>query len=304
MSPGGNVEITTDSGTPVLALCQGAPTEAERDKWVGQLQLPMIYTGDNGFVLVYRTPVGKAAIQPLGETDQAKAAKKARTFLAGHAVVNNTGQARQDYNQRESDNLMNIVAVVYGVALTAAISSRPSLLLHPLIAPHRIPSLALLAAGLLTAFTFYSYVLSVGGDKPYDVIWSKASSKPESIFRFFADLILASLYVHLLFAAVNVDTRPSTAPKLAGFVLAFIPVLAGAVVVRRLRGLGYSPVAMVALVAAAGLYVWARLSTATHGTDISIEVVLIVAVLVYGGVSHWYPYHLWKDKNGSGPPSD
>ena len=302
-SPGENVQITTDDGAPVLAVCQAAPTEDERNAWIGQLQLPMLYAADQGFVLAYRTAAGGVAIQPLGETDQGKAATKARTLLAGQAVVNDVDQARKAYNDRESGNLMNIVAVIYGVALTAALSSRPGLLLHPLSRGHVIPSMALLAAGLLTAFAFYSYVLSVGGDKPYDVIWSRISSKPMGVVRFFADLILASFYVHLLFAAVNVYTKSNTVPKLAGFVLAFIYVLAGAVAVRLFRKLGFNRVALGGLVIAGGLYLWARLSTATRGTDISIEVVLVAAVLVYGGFSHWYPYHLWKYKGGSGPPA-
>ena len=78
-----------------------------------------------------------------------------------------------DYIQRQSDNLMNIVAVVYGVALTAALTTHQEVLLHPLSATNILPFLALSAAGILTAFSFYIYVLSIGGGKPYDVEWTE-----------------------------------------------------------------------------------------------------------------------------------
>jgi len=75
-----------------------------------------------------------------------------------------TTESVNEYNQRESANLMNIVAVVYGVALTTALSLRPDVLLHPLSQSNTIASLALLSAGLLTALSFFSYVLVIGGD--------------------------------------------------------------------------------------------------------------------------------------------
>lgn len=103
------MDITTDNGTPVLAVCKDeATTEAtatERSNWVRQLQIPMIYKdGDNKFMLIYRTPVGRAEIQPLDDTDEAQAAKKAREFLAeqGHAVLNTYDKDKKDYNERES----------------------------------------------------------------------------------------------------------------------------------------------------------------------------------------------------------
>jgi hypothetical protein len=267
----------------------------------------MIYQeGGRGFMLIHRTPAGATAIKQLVETDQAKAATKARSFLAehlGHAMLNTYDQDRENYNQRESDNLMNIVAVSYGVALTAALGNRPDLLLHPVSTPHLILSLALLAAGLLTAFTFYTYVLSVGGDKPYDVTWTMQSSKPMGILRFFADLVLASLYVHLLFAAVHVDTGPNTAPKLAGFVLAFIPVFAGAIVVRLFRGRGIHWVAVGAAGGTLLFWAFARHRIMTRDFDLLLEALLLVAILGYGVLNHLIPYEAWKrDPSASAPP--
>ncbi len=117
-----------------------------------------------------------------------------------------TTTSDNEYNQRESANLMNIVAVVYGVALTTALSLRPDVLLHPLSVSNTIASLALLAAGLLTALSFFSYVLVIGGDTPYRIAWNLGSSGGGSVIRFLADLLLAVLYVRLLFAAAGVGT--------------------------------------------------------------------------------------------------
>ena len=240
---------------------------------------------------------------------------KARKFLAeqGHVVLNTYDQDRTNYNQRESDNLMNIVAVVYGVALTAALINRPNLLLRPVTVPHQIASLALLVAGLMTALTFYGYVLSIGGDKPYDVTWTTQSSKPWGIVRFFVDLILASLYVHLLFVAVHVTAGPNMAPKLAGFVFAFIPVFAGAVLVRLVRGRWRHPANLAAVVAnllavVAGfvaffLWIWAHDHSATRGFDLLLETLLLVLVLVYGALYHKLTYWAWKDDpSATAPP--
>jgi hypothetical protein len=265
-SSGGNVNITTDEGLPVLAIEQGAATEAERSEWVRQLQIPMIYQVGNKkeFMLVHRTSAGAVAIQPLrGAADLADAAVKARSFLAKHptdAMLTNYDQDWKTYNDRESSNLMNIVAVIYGAALTIAISRRPSLILHPVSAPNLIPSLALLAAGLLTAVSFYGYVLSVGGDQPYDVTWTIGSNKTRGTIRFFADLVLATLYVHLLLAATHVETGPNRAPKLTGFVLAFVLVFAVATVVWGLRGI-LRWMAIGATGVALALWWWAYTST-------------------------------------------
>jgi hypothetical protein len=199
-----------------------------------------------------------------------------------------------EYNQRESDNLMNIVAVIYGVALTAALSSRPSVLLHPASAPYLIPSVALLTAGLLTAFSFYSYVLSIGGDKPYNVAWTIDSGKGFGIIRFVADLVLASLYVHLLFAAVAVEAGQNKSPNLAGFVFAFTLVFAGAVVVRLMRRRQVSWIGVIATVVSLGLWAWVRGISATRGTDLAVEVSLLVGVLLYGWLNHRLAYRAWR----------
>jgi hypothetical protein len=305
-SSGGNVDITTDQGPPVLAIEQGTATEAERSEWVCQLQIPMIYQDSDKkeFMLIHRTSAGAAAIEPLrGAVNLTAAATQARNFLAEHpedAMLSDYDKKWKTYNDRESGNLMNIVAVIYGVALTAAISSRPSLILHPVSAPNLIPSLALLAAGLLTAFSFYGYVLSVGGDKPYDVTWTIRSNKTKGIVRFFADLVLATLYVRLLFAAT--ETGSNRTPKLTGFVFAFALVFAAATVVLGLRGRIHW-VAFGATGVTVALWWWAHTSTVTRSFDFTLVGVLLFIVILYGGLNHVIPYQAWKSHSDrSGPP--
>ena len=306
------MDISTDKGPPVLAIEEGAATEAERSEWVRQLQVPMIYQegdtkgGEKKFMLIHRTPDGAAAIESLhGATSATEAADKARIFLATHpgdALLSDYDQKWKTYNDRESSNLMNIVAVIYGVALTAAISGRPSLILHPVSAPNLIPSLALLAAGLLTAFSFYGYVLSVGGDKPYDVTWTIGSNKTRGIVRFFADLVLAALYVHLLFSATHVETGSNRVPKLTGFVFAFVLVFAAATVVWGLRR-RLNLVAFGATAVAIALLLWAHTSTATRSFDFLLVGLLLFVVILYGGLNHVIPYRRWRNNPGaSGPP--
>jgi hypothetical protein len=302
------VDITTDKGPPVLAIEHGPATETERSEWVRQLQIPLIYeVGDkNEFMLIHRTSAGAAAIVPLhGAANLADAAVKARSFLAEHpadAMLSNYDQDWKTYNDRESSNLMNIVAVIYGVALTAAISGRPSLILHPVSAPNLIPSLALLAAGLLTAFSFYGYVLSVGGDKPYDVTWTIGSNKTAGIFRFLADLVLATLYVHLLLAATHVETGSNRAPKLTGFVFAFVLVFAAATIVwglrRRLQWVAFGATGV-----ALALWWWAYMIAPTRAFDFKLVGALLFVVILYGGLNHVIPYQAWKNHPArSGPP--
>ena len=211
-------------------------------------------------------------------------------------------ESSTEYNQRESDNLMNIVAVVYGVAMTIALSMRPDAILHPVSAAELIPSLGLLAAVLLTAFSFYSYVLAIGGDKPYDVAWTpdSDSSKWFGIIRFVVDLVLAGLYVHLLLTAVDIETGPNTKPKLAGFVFAFPLVFAGAVIVRLVRRRKLSRVAGIAAILSGGLWFWTRSRMPTRGTDLTIEVILLVGILVYGWLYQLFAYLDWK-RNATQP---
>jgi hypothetical protein len=209
-----------------------------------------------------------------------------------------TMESNPEYNQRESDNLMNIVAVVYGVAITIALSMRPNALLHPVSAAELIPSVALLAAVLLTAFSFYSYVLAIGGDKPYDVAWTPDSSKWFGIIRFVVDLVLAGLYVHLLLTAVDIETGPNTKPKLADFVFAFVLVFAGAVMVRLVRRGQISGVALIATFVSGVLWFFLRHRIATRGTDLAVEVILLVGILFYGWLYQLFAYLNWKEHAG------
>lgn len=199
--------------------------------------------------------------------------------------------AEAENNQRQSGNIMNIVAVVYGVALTASLIQRPGILLHPLSAPNLLPGLALLTAGLLAAYSFFSYVLSIGANKPYDVTWTTSSCKWYSIIRFATDLILASLYVHLLFAAVDIQNAH---PRLSGFVFAFILVFAGAAVVQLARYVRISFIKLIAALVSLGIWLWLRTTVETRNADIAIEIGLLVGALIYCGLTYWRSYRDWK----------
>lgn len=312
------MDISTDGDAPVLAIENGTATEQQRSVWVCQAQIPMVYPeddhqGQTKFMLMYRTSAGAAATAQLaGAADLPGAVAQARTFLnrnPGDAGLSNYDQDWKTYNDRESGNLMNIVAVIYGVALTAAISGRPSLILRPVSASNIIPSLALLAAGILTAFSFYGYVLAVGGDKPYCVTWTADSNQTKGIVRFFADLVLATLYVHLLLAATQIETGSNRAPRLTGFVFAFLLVFAGAVAVYSLRHKGNWAISNVpwlaigATVAAIVLWVVADKCTATRTFDFVLVGVLLFVVIVYGALNHVIPYQVWKSHSDApGPP--
>jgi len=201
--------------------------------------------------------------------------------------------AGSEYNQRESDNLMNIVAVVYGVALTTALTRRADVLLSPLSAPYVIPSLALLGAVLLTALSFLGYVLAIGGDTPYHIAWTAGSGGGHSVFRYLADLLLAGLYVRLLFAATDVETGPDSKPRLASLVLAYTGVFAGAIVVRLLRRGQISWLAAAAAVATLVAWFWVRGRTPTRAFDLWLEAALLAGVILYGWLTHWLGYRAW-----------
>lgn len=205
-----------------------------------------------------------------------------------------TETSETENNQRQSGNIMNIVAVVYGVALTASLIQRPRILLNPVSAPDLVPGLALLTAGLLAAYSFFSYVLSIGANKPYDVTWTTSSSKWYSIIRFATDLILASLYVHLLFAAVNIEAGLNTHPKLTGFVFAFVLVFVGAAVVQLARYVRVSFIKIIAALVSLGLWLWLRTTVETRHADIALEIGLLIGALIYCGLTYWRSYHDWK----------
>jgi hypothetical protein len=227
-----------------------------------------------------------------------------------------------DYSQRQSDNLMNIVAVVYGVALTTALTSHQEVLLHPLSATNILPFMALSAAGILTAFSFYIYVLSIGGGKPYVVDWDEDSMASRAIFRFATDFVLAILYVRLLFTAADVQSGPRAAPKLAGFVFSFFLVFVGAVVVRWVRSEAISVPGLIAAAASLGLWFFTpntiatrfsipnipntiatRLSIpntiATRDFDLGVAAGAALGVIVYCWLNYRFIYHKWINANRS-----
>jgi hypothetical protein len=292
------VDITPDKGQPVLAFCRGAATEDELSEWVNQLRIPLIYEGgDNGFMLIHCALAGGVRAQSLpGSANKVEAAAAARRLLAahpGHAVLNND-QGRVDY-RHESEKLMNVVIVIYGAALTVALTKRPRLLLHPAIAPNRIPSLALVAAGLLTVSAFYGYVLFVGGKKGYDINRDGVSTPP-AIIRFAVDLVLAILYVHLLFAAVQIGVGTKKPPDLDGLMLAFILVFLGAVVVWASRGLGMHWVAIGGAVIATAICLWTTWRIPTRDFDFVIEGIVLAALIVYTILNHLISARKYKQK--------
>jgi hypothetical protein len=207
-------------------------------------------------------------------------------------------------NQRQSDNLMNIVAVIYGVALTAAFISRPHVIIDPVSRRYAVANLALLAAALLTALSFYGYVLALGGDKPYRVAFSKTSANGRDVFLFFFDLALAGLYVRLLYVAANVTIGPKTKPELASFVFALLPVWVGLMGVRSFR-YGFDGrysirhnimVPLVALILTFGIY---ALVVTTNISDFLIELLLLLFIAFYGIVNHSLAYKAWERRNAS-----
>jgi hypothetical protein len=65
-----------------------------------------------------------------------------------------TAEEKRD-SLRKSDGLTRIVAVVYGVALTQALTKNPDIVLHPLTLDNQITALALLAAAVLGGYAFF-----------------------------------------------------------------------------------------------------------------------------------------------------
>jgi hypothetical protein len=108
------------------------------------------------------------------------------------------------------------------------------------------------------------------------------------------DLVLAGLYVHLLLTAVK--TSPKTKPPLAGLVFAFFLVFVGVVVVRLVRRKQISMVALVAAVVSGVLWVWVRSRIATRASDLTVDVILLVGILLYSWLYQLFAYKDWKKK--------
>jgi hypothetical protein len=135
----------------------------------------------------------------------------------------------------QSDKLMQIVTVVYGVSLTSAFTKNSDLVLDP-FHQNLIQFLCLVCAALLSCYGFFAYVLAVSSDYPYDVRWTVASAKASEALRFATDLVLAVLYVRMLLFAANL--KPATANShqgLSGFFYAIAMTMFWACIVRILR---------------------------------------------------------------------
>jgi hypothetical protein len=126
--------------------------------------------------------------------------------------------AEKQAAQRKSDALTRIVAVVYGVAITQALTRNPDIILHPRTPANQQAAIALAAAIILGSYGFFSYTLAVDGAFSYNISWPISTGQPWSnskligAGRFALDLIVAGLYVQFLLAAASLGTVPPPTP--------------------------------------------------------------------------------------------
>jgi hypothetical protein len=189
---------------------------------------------------------------------------------------------------------MNVVSVVYGAGLTLALTARGGeVLLNPTSSAHGFASLALLDASLLGAYAFFSYSLSVGGSRAYNITWTKGDgSKGAEALRFGTDLVLAVLYVRLFLRAATVSESDGAAPRLEQYFVAYIAVFVAAAVVRRWR-YGRLGVVVPQLIAAVGVTVLATVAgncRATSTLDWCLELALLVGIGGYAVTNHLLSY--------------
>jgi hypothetical protein len=210
----------------------------------------------------------------------------------------------------KSQSLMEIVAVVYGVAVTLALTLHSQVLLHPSKSVNRLPALVLLAALILTCYAFFSYVLVIGGGAHvYRVGWTANKGWHEQLsdpVRFAADLVLAGLYVRLLLAATEVPVGPKTSPSFRDLFLSTGFVMLGVLGVRLLRyGFAnlwpkllnrYLPPILFAAVA----FAFAALARGhdTHAWDDGFAWGLLLGAILYTVVNHALSFFYWRDHDG------
>ncbi len=150
----------------------------------------------------------------------------------------------------QSRDLVRIVSVVYGVALTQAVVLNRQVVLHPVASTHSATALAIFAAVWFATYGYFSYVLALGSRTySYRIYWSGTSTTDRSnqgrrrrdTIRFCVDLLLAGAYAWLLVAAADVtptgahNHNPPSLLKVVTYLCGFALVLAIASVVRLLR---------------------------------------------------------------------
>ena len=156
-----------------------------------------------------------------------------------------TAQPTPD-ERRQSQALVGIVSVIYGVAIAISLTAIPAVLLHPWSDHHLMTTLAVAAAVVLSIYGFFSYVLAVGRDEySYRLLWQRGKDLAETkrdARRFVIDVILAGAYVRLLLGATEVTAssvrstvRPPSVPTVAAFVSGFAIVFGLVCIVRVAR---------------------------------------------------------------------
>lgn len=100
-----------------------------------------------------------------------------------------------------SDGLAGITVVVYGVAITQALTTNGDVLLHPFTTANHVAAVGLVAAVILSIYGFFSYILAIQGPYSYNIYLTPARGKKWDAMRFAYDLVVAGLYVRFLLAA-------------------------------------------------------------------------------------------------------
>ncbi len=171
-----------------------------------------------------------------------------------------------------SQALVTIVTVVYGVAITAALTEQSGVVFNPQRAPYFIPGFALLATLLLASYFFFSYVLARAGRFPYrNLEWSPTNSGWRGAVSFGADLLLAALFVRTIALASAIPTsNPSSCPAhkismcsppdLTGLLASFVLIFALSALTRLIR----SDNKLTTLVPAAGGLAFLALALVDH----------------------------------------
>ncbi len=198
----------------------------------------------------------------------------------------------------QSDNLMRIVAVVYGVALTQALINRTSVIQDPLAPENIIPVLSLACVALLSCYAYFAYVMAVSTDHSYTVEWTKTALNWKGSLRFATDLGLSVLYVWLLFVTIR-STDPSThletAPDLRPVWFAILVVMVGAAFVRIVRYKSAYPALPSLSLGLASLVLWRVQGDApTRGRDVVALLIALLFVFAYIPFNEWLGYQFWK----------
>lgn len=147
--------------------------------------------------------------------------------------------AAADMDARDqSRELVSIVSIIYGVAITFALTDSRDVVLRPWELNRRIPALALATVLALAVYAYYSYVLVLDRSEfRYDMYWRRSGvTIPDAIdsnrhptttwlrwrfepLRFLLDVALAGAYVRLFLAAADLRTVPDhpTPPRLTNY---------------------------------------------------------------------------------------